>query len=207
VSDASSEASSDPARNPLRRLYEWVLSLADSPFGVGALFLLALAESSFFPIPPDVLLIALALGTPPASFRFAAWCTLGSVVGGVVGYYIGVMAWKVVQPMMIPAIFSQEKFDQVTGLYDEWGVMIVFVAAFTPIPYKVFTIAAGVFGLNLPAFVAASTVGRGARFFLVAALVRRYGEEARAFIDRHFNKLTLVFSVLLVGGFALLKMH
>jgi membrane protein YqaA with SNARE-associated domain len=172
---------------------------------VAALFFLAVAESSFFPIPPDVLLIALALSLPTRAFRFAAWCTAGSVIGGVLGYYIGYGLWATVEPLLIPRVFSAHKFEQVTGLYNQYGVPVVFAAGFTPIPYKVFTVAAGVAKINLPAFIATSIVGRGARFFLVAALIRRFGDQARDFIDRYFNLVTIAFTILLVGAFLLLK--
>jgi membrane protein YqaA with SNARE-associated domain len=196
-----------PAAKPniVRRLYDWVLSWADSPYGVAALFFLAVAESSFFPIPPDVLLIALALSVPTRAFRFAAWCTAGSVIGGVLGYYIGYGLWASVEPLLIPRVFSAAKFEEVTGIYNEYGVPFVFAAGFTPIPYKVFTVAAGVAKLNLPGFILTSIVGRGARFFLVAALIRRYGDQARELIDRHFNLVTVAFTILLVGAFLLLK--
>jgi membrane protein YqaA with SNARE-associated domain len=198
-----------PEKKPhlLRRLYLWSLSWADHPQAVLALFLLSVAESSFFPIPPDVLLLALCLGKPEKSFRFAAWCTAGSVIGGIIGWYIGLGMWAQLQDVMIPAVFPQAKFDQVMNIYQEYGVAFVFVAAFTPIPYKVFTIAAGVFKLNILAFAGVSLIGRGARFFLVAGLVKRYGDDARDFIDRNFNRLTMIAALLLVGGFALLKLH
>lgn len=196
-----------PAKQPniVRRLYDWVLSWAESPYGLLALFVLAVAESSFFPIPPDVLLIALALSIPTRAFRFAMWCTIGSVIGGVLGYYLGFALWHVVEPMVIPRVFSAEKFEWVTSLYDEYGVPIVFTAGFTPIPYKVFTVAAGVAKINVVAFTLTSVVGRGARFFLVALVIRRYGEQAKDFIDRYFNLVTLAFTLLLVGAFLLLK--
>jgi membrane protein YqaA with SNARE-associated domain len=196
-----------PAKKPniVRRLYDWVLGWAETPYGVPALFLIAVAESSFFPIPPDVLLMALALSVPTKAFRFALWCTIGSVVGGMIGYYIGFALWDTVEPWLIPTVFSAEKFDQVTGIYDEYGVPFVFAAGFTPIPYKVFTVAGGVAEINFPAFVATSVVGRGARFFLVAWVIRRYGDLAKDLIDRYFNLVTLAFTVLLVGAFVLLK--
>lgn len=198
--------SETPARpNVIRRLYDWVLSLADSPYGVPALFFLALAESSFFPIPPDVLLLALAIARPQKALTYAAWCLAGSVIGGVIGYYIGLGLWNTVEGYLIPTVFSAEKFDTVTEWYQEYGVLIVFIAAFTPMPYKVFTIAAGVFQLPLLPFIGASVIGRGARFFLVAALVRRYGDRARSFIDKNFNLLTIVFTVVLVGAILAIK--
>ena len=202
-----SEAAAPPKPNVIRRLYDWSLSWADHPYAVVALFFLSVAESSFFPIPPDVLLLALCLGKPDKALKFAAWCTAGSVIGGIIGWYIGLGLWSQLESVMIPSVFPQAKFDQVMGIYQEYGVAFVFVAAFTPIPYKIFTIAAGVFKLNIFAFAAVSLVGRGARFFLVAGLVKRYGDDARDFIDRNFNKLTIIASLLLVGGFALLKLH
>jgi membrane protein YqaA with SNARE-associated domain len=198
------DASARP--NVIRRLYDWSLSWAEHPQAVLALFLLSVAESSFSPIPPDVLLLALCLGKPKQALRFAAWCTLGSVIGGVIGWYLGLGLWSTLQDFMIPTVFSQEKFDTVTGIYQEYGVGFVLVAAFTPFPYKVFTIAAGVFKLNLFAFIGASILGRGARFFLVAYLVQRFSDDAKDFIDRHFNKLTIVATVLLIAGFAALKL-
>jgi membrane protein YqaA with SNARE-associated domain len=181
------------------------LSWAESRYGTVALVLLAVVESSFFIIPPDVLLIALALSKPQRSFRFAAWCTLGSVVGGVLGYLIGWGLWATVGPFMLDHLFSPEKFELVMGYYHEYGIAIVFAAAFTPIPYKVFTIAAGVAKLNLPMFIAASLFGRGARFFLVAIFIRVFGERAKQLIDRYFNLITLLATLLLIGGFLLLK--
>lgn len=194
-----------PRNNPIRRLYDWVLSLADTPYAVPALFFLAMAESSFFPLPPDILLLALCIARPKRAFVFAAWCLAGSVIGGVIGYYLGLGLWGVLQDKVIPTIFSQEKFDTVLDWYQEYGVLMVFVAAFSPVPYKVFTIAAGVFQLPLLPFIGASLIGRGARFFLVALVVRKMGDRAREFIDANFNRLTLVFTVLLVGAFVLLK--
>jgi len=191
--------------NLIRRMYEWVLSWAESPWAVPALFVLAVAESSFFPIPPDVLLIALALSAPTKAFRFAIWCTLGSVVGGVIGYYLGWAMWSSVETVAFNYVFTRESFERVMGIYREHGVLFVFAAAFTPIPYKVFTIAAGVAKLNLAAFIAASFVGRGARFFLVAGMIRLFGDKARELIDRYFNWLTLAGAALVIGAFLLLK--
>jgi membrane protein YqaA with SNARE-associated domain len=196
-----------PAKRPnvVRRLYDWVLSWAETPYGVLALFLIAVAESSFFPIPPDVLLIALALSIPTKAFRFAMWCTIGSVLGGVLGYYLGFALWHTVEPLLIPSVFSAEKFAEVTGLYDEYGIPVVFAAGFTPIPYKVFTVAGGVAQINVIAFTLTSIVGRGARFYLVAWVIRRYGALAKDLIDKYFNVLTLAFTILLIGMFLLLK--
>jgi membrane protein YqaA with SNARE-associated domain len=188
-----------------RRLYDWVLSLAHSRHGDAALFALSLAESSFFPIPPDVLQIALTLERRSKAFYYAAVSAVGSVLGGVVGYAIGWGVWELVQGFFFRFIIKEEAFRRVEGLYNEYDFWCVFAAAFTPIPYKVFTIAAGVFSVSLPAFVVASAVGRSARFFLVAALLWWFGPPIRVFIDRYFNLLSVVFTVLLIGFFVILK--
>jgi membrane protein YqaA with SNARE-associated domain len=188
-----------------RRLYDWVLSWADRPYGALALFLLAFAESSFFPIPPDVLLIALALGAPAAWWRVGAICTLGSVLGGVLGYVIGMFLMDGVGMKIIDFYHAHAYYEQVQAWYRQYDAWIVFVAAFTPIPYKVFTIASGAFHMNLLAFAAVSLVGRGARFFLVAGLLRIAGERMKRFIDKYFDLLAVLFVVLLIGGFALIK--
>ena len=187
----------------LRRLYDWVLSWADSPYGAWALAVLAFAESSFFPIPPDVLLIALCLGDRMKWLYFAGICTLASVVGGVAGYGIGWGVWAAVDQFFFGYVpgFSHEAFETVRALYEQYNFWIVFLAAFTPIPYKVITITAGVFGVHFPLFLIASVVGRSARFFLVAGLLFWFGEPVRDFIDRRFNLVTVVFAVLLIGGF------
>ncbi len=198
--------SAAPSRpNLLRRLYDWVLSWADTPYGVPALVGLAFAESSFFPIPPDVLLIALALAAPTRAFRFAAWCTLGSVLGGLFGYYIGYGLWTTFEPLLINRLITEENFAAVTEKYREHGGVSVFAAAFTPIPYKVFTVAAGVSQVDLVSFTGASVLGRGGRFMLVALVIRLTGERARELIDRYFNLVTIVGGALLIGGFLLVK--
>ncbi|MFA6245102.1 MAG: YqaA family protein, partial [Candidatus Hydrogenedentales bacterium] len=156
----------------IKRQYDWVLSWAESPYGGVALFVLAFAESSVFPIPPDVLLIALCLGHRKSWFKFASICTAGSLLGGICGYGIGVGLWTVVDQFFFSYVpgFTESKFAQVQGLYEKYDFWVVFVAAFTPIPYKVITITAGVFNINFLMFVIASLLGRAARFFIVAAL-------------------------------------
>ncbi len=201
---------SDPAqpatRNPIRRLYDWVLSWADTPYGVPALLVLSFTESSFFPIPPDILLIALALAKPKRAFYYALLCTLGSVAGGLFGYFIGYALWSSVEPMLIGSIISQANFEAVTGRYHEYGEIAVFAAAFTPIPYKVFTVAAGVAKLDLMKFALASLCGRAGRFFLVALVIRLAGPRAKELIERYFNVATVLGAILLIGGFALIKL-
>ncbi len=191
--------------NVLRRMYDWVVHWADHPAGLWVLFLLAIAESSFFPIPPDVLLIALAFGKPQKSFSFAGVCLVGSLIGGVLGYYIGWGIWNVVQDFFFTYVFSREVFESVGSLYGQYSFWAIFAAGFTPIPYKVFTVSAGVFQINFWGFLLASLLGRGGRFFLVAALIRIFGEKARYFIEKYFNLAVLVFTVLLIGSFFLIK--
>ncbi len=211
LSEPATEGLAPPAQpRPsgwVRRLYDWVLRWADTPYGVQALAVLALVESSVFPIPPDPLLIALCLGATGRAPRFAAVATGASVLGGILGYGIGALVWLSVSGFFfeqVPGV-TPEAFATVQGLYDRWGFWAVFVAGLTPIPYKVFTIAAGVFAINFPVFVLASTLSRGLRFFLVAGLIHRYGEPIRTFIDRYFNLLTWVFGFLLVLGFFLIE--
>jgi membrane protein YqaA with SNARE-associated domain len=191
----------------IRRLYDWVLHWAETPYGGPALFLLALVESSVFPVPPDVLLIALCIALPSRAWRFALLASAGSVLGGLIGYGIGWGAWPVVNSFFFDYIpgFTPAVFEKVQGLFAEYDFWVVFTAGFTPIPYKVITIGSGVFKINLPVFVIASLVSRSMRFFLVAWLLRRYGPGMRDFIDRYFNLLSIVFVLLLVGGFLLLK--
>ncbi len=188
-----------------RRMYEWVLSLAHRKHATTALFLLSFAESSFFPIPPDVLQIVLTLERRSRAWYYAAVSLAGSVLGGVLGYLIGWGLWEAVQGFFFKYVFKEHAFERVQHLYQDWDFWAVFVAAFTPIPYKVFTIAAGVFSVSLPMFIIASIVGRGGRFFLVAALLWWFGPPIKTFIEKYFNWLTLVFAVLLVGAFMLLK--
>ena len=195
--------------NFVKRLYDWVLSWSESKWGALALFVLAFAESSFFPIPPDVLLIALCIGATAKSFRFAAICLAGSVLGALVGYAIGHYAWVTPDGYTALAdwcythLFSVEKFNEVKALYDKWDFWIVFTAGFTPLPYKLFTITGGLFSINLPMFVVASLVSRGLRFFLVAGLIWKFGAPIKSFIDKYFNWLAIAFTALLIGAFVL----
>jgi membrane protein YqaA with SNARE-associated domain len=190
---------------PLRKLYDWVLHWAHTPYGTPALFLLALAESSFFPVPPDVLLMALALGASHRSMRFALVCTAGSLIGGVIGYGIGFYGYEAIGKPIIELYHGQPVMDKVAGLYGEYGFWGVLVAAVTPIPYKVFTISSGFFKFDFLLFLGASAIGRSLRFFLVAGLIWKFGPPIKSFIDKYFNLLSVVFIILLVGGFIAVK--
>lgn len=205
--DGATWAAAAPGRWHLhRRLYDWVLHWANTPYGAPALFFLSFAESSFFPIPPDVLLIALVLGARTKWWRFALNCTIASVLGGLGGYLIGMTVMDTVGQKIIAFYKAEAYYERVTQWYLEYDFWIVFAAAFSPIPYKVFTIASGAFQMNVLGFALVSAVGRGMRFFLVAALLYIFGPPVQRFIDRYFNLLCLAFVVLLVGGFAILKL-
>ena len=191
----------------MRRLYDWVLHWAATPYGGPVLFLLAFVESSIFPIPPDVLLIALCISVPARAFHFALLAACGSVLGGMFGYAIGWGFWTLVDDFFYAYVpgFTPQVFSRVQDLFSRHDFWVVFTAGFTPIPYKVITIGAGVFKINFPVFVVASLVSRSLRFYLVAWLLFRYGPGVRDFIDRYFNWLSIAFVVLLVGGFVLIK--
>lgn len=185
----------------LRRLYHWTLSWVDHPSAQYALFFIALIESSIFPIPPDILLIALALGKPQAALRFAAIATAGSTVGAIVGYGIGFLLLASVGQPIIEFYGLTSQYAQAEGWFAEYGVMIVLIAGFSPIPFKVITIASGAFGLAFIPFVLASLLSRGARFFLEAALLRWGGDRLRNFVEKHFEWLTIGATLLVVAGF------
>lgn len=198
----------------VRNLYDWVLSWADSKYGGTALFILAFIESVFFPIPPDILLIALCLGGIAKSFRYALICSVASVAGAFVGYAVGYFAWMTSSGDFtafanfffnnVPG-FTVELFSTIKAMFDEWDFWVIFTAGFTPIPYKVFTISSGVFDINLAMFFFASVISRSARFFLVAFLIWKFGPSIKSFIDKYFNLLAIAFTVLLIGGFILIK--
>ena len=197
--------------NIVKRLYDWMLSWGESRWGAVALFLFAFAESSFFPIPPDVLLIALCLGAVARSFRFAAICTAGSILGAMLGYAIGFFAWQTtageyttLAHFFFNHVFSVEAFAKEGALYDQYNFWIVFTAGFTPLPYKIFTITGGLFHINFVMFLIASIISRGLRFFLIAGLIWKFGAPIKGFIDKYFNLLAIAFTVLLVGSFFLL---
>ena len=198
----------------IRNLYDWVLHWSKTPYGTAALFLLAFAESSFFPIPPDALLIALVLGRTEKAFKFAAICLLSSVTGALLGYAIGHFLWWTPSNEFsgianfffnnIPG-FTHEAFYNIQKLYVEYDFWIIFTAGFTPLPYKLITISSGAFNINIFMFIVASIISRGARFFLVAALIWKFGPQIKTFIDKYFNWLAIAFTVLLIGGFIAIK--
>ena len=206
-----------------RSLYDWVLGWGESPHGTKALFILSMAEASFFPVPPDALLIGLCMGAHKKWVRFALVCSLGSVVGGLLGYTIGMYAFDLVgqKLLAVTASMSGTNPDELLQIAQYWfnekelygmkvGAWAVSIAGFTPIPYKVFTIAAGFFKMNLIVFTIASVVSRSMRFFAVAGVIgllyEKHGDRIRNFIDRYFNLLAMAFVALLVLGFMSLKL-
>lgn len=204
------EASPPPprSRNPLRRLYAWVLSWADSQYAVPALAAISFVESSFFPIPPDVLQIALSVAQPKRSYYYAAVSAVASVLGGILGWAIGYAAWRLVSGFFFGYVpgFTHENFDKVQTLYRENAFGAIFAAAFTPIPYKVFTIAAGVFEVSLSVLIFASVLGRSGRFFAVATVFYFFGARAKALLEKHFEWATLALCALFVAGFLAIKL-
>lgn len=193
------------ASRGLRRLYYWTLSWADHPWGPAALFGLSLIESSVFPLPPDPLLLALCLGARRKSLWFAMICTVASVLGGVVGYWIGASAFGWLGLPVLEFYGKVDDFEVHRQWFREEGNVAVLFAAITPVPYKLVTITSGAAGMSLPAFILSSVVGRGFRFFCVAGLIWWKGEMISKFIERYFERLTILFGVLLVGGFVLFR--
>ena len=207
MTDTNAAPAPAAPKNPLHRLFAWVMGWAGTPYGVLAMCLVSFGDSSCFPVPPDPLLMALVLGARNKAWRLAAWCTIASVAGAAVGWYIGHAAWQAAEPYFIPTLFKCHHFLLVGNKYAENAFFAIFTAAFTPIPFKVFTISSGVYSDLVPfsTLMIASIVGRGARFFLVAGLLWKFGPPIREFIEKRLEILTLAFTVLLVGGFIAIK--
>ena len=190
----------------LRRLYDWTMAQAVTPHAMWTLAAVAFIESSVFPIPPDVLIIPMVLAARSRAWRIAAVCTVASVIGGFFGYAIGLFLFEQVARPILSFYGYMDKFATFQDLYNQWGAWIVFGAGITPFPYKVITIASGMTGLNPLVFGVASVAARGVRFFFIAWLLWKYGAPIRAFIERHLGKLAVIFFILLIGGFAALKL-
>ena len=185
----------------LRRLYDWTMSLAQSPHALWALAIVSFIESSVFPIPPDVLLIPLIIARPNRAWLIAGICTLASVLGGAFGYLIGWGFFEQIGRPVLEFYGKDARFEEFSMTYNNWGAWAVLIAGVTPFPYKVITILSGVTGLNFGVFMVASILARGLRFFLIAALLRRFGEPIREFIEERLGLVFTVFMVALVGGF------
>lgn len=186
----------------LRRLYDWIMKLAEGPNALWALAAVSFAESSFFPIPPDVMLIPMILARRSRAFLYAAWATATSVIGGMFGYLIGYALYESVGKPIIDFYGKAADFADFASLFNEYGVWIIIAKGMTPIPYKIITIAAGLAGMGFFAFIFASIIARALRFFIVAALLYWFGEPIRDFVEKRLALVTTAFVVLLVGGFA-----
>jgi membrane protein YqaA with SNARE-associated domain len=190
----------------IRQIYDRSLLWVQSPSGVWALFLIAVAESSFFPIPPDVFLIVLCIAAPSKSFRYAAICAAGSVLGGMLGYGLGMGFMDTIGVKILEWYGLHDKYETVQDLYRRYDALAVGAAGFTPLPYKLFTITAGAFKINFVTFALVSLLSRSARFFLVAAFIYKFGAPVRHFIERYFNLLSILFFILLIGGFLIVRL-
>jgi membrane protein YqaA with SNARE-associated domain len=200
----------------MKRLYNWVQEWAYTPYASLAIFILALIEAIFFPVPADILLIVLVLGCQLKAFRYALYTTIGSVSGALIGYLAGHYLWVKAGAEgdftwfanlffnNIPG-FSIDLFNNIKELYIQWDFWIIFTAGFTPVPYKIFTVTAGAFEMNLPMFLFASLISRGARFFILAFLLWKYGSSIKRFIEKYFNIIALGFTVCLVSFILFLK--
>jgi membrane protein YqaA with SNARE-associated domain len=189
----------------LKRLYEWTLSMAQHPRALWALALVAFVESSVFPIPPDILMIPLIVARPKEAFKIAFVATLASVAGGMLGYYIGYGAFETIGKPVLEFYGKDAYFDEFKQTYNQYGAWAVLIAGVTPFPYKVITILSGATALSLPVFIAASVVARALRFFVVAALLWKFGERIGDFIEKRLGLMFILFVAVLVGGFALVK--
>jgi len=189
----------------LKRLYNWTMSLAESPHALWALAVVAFVESSVFPIPPDILMIPLIVARPKDAFKIAGIATLASVLGGMLGYWIGFGAFETIGRPVLEFYGKDAYFDEFAVKYNEWGAWAVLIAGVTPFPYKVITILSGTTQLSLPVFIVASIVARSFRFFVVAALLWKFGDPIRDFIERRLGLVFTVLILLLVGGFYAVK--
>ncbi len=189
----------------IRPLYNWTMSLAESRYALWALAAVAFIESSFFPIPPDVLLIPMIIAAPRKAFLFAAIATIASVIGGLFGYFIGFALFDSIGQPILDFYGKGAHFEEFRTRYNEWGAWAVLIAGVTPFPFKVITIASGVTALNLPVFIVASIVARALRFFIVATLLHQFGAPIRDFIERRLGLVFIVFCAVLLGGFYLVK--
>ena len=191
--------------NFLKKTYNWTLEKAQHKNAKWYLSLISFAESSFFPIPPDILLIPMALASKARALFYAFMCTLFSVLGGILGYAIGYFFYNSVGIYIVDFYHLENSFNIFENYYKEFGILIVLGAGITPFPYKFITIASGVFGLNILLFIIVSIIGRGLRFYLIAILLYFFGEKIKLIIDKYFNILTIVFFILLIGSVFIIR--
>lgn len=189
----------------MKRTYDWMMRMAGHRKAPQALFWVAFIESSVFPIPPDVMLVPMVLRQRLKAWTYATICTVGSVIGGLAGYAIGYFLFELIGQPVLNFYGYGDKFQDAAAMFNAWGVWILIIKGMTPFPYKVLTIAAGAFGMNLVAFMLASIVARAMRFYLVAGLLYWFGEPIRDFIEKRLSLVTTVFVILLVGGFVAIR--
>ncbi len=189
----------------IRRLYNWTLALADSPYALWALAFVAFLESSVFPIPPDIIMIPMILARPSRAFLIAGVALVASVTGALLGYYIGASLFDVVGKPMLEFYGKTDAAEQFNQRFQDWGAWAVLIAGVTPFPFKVITIMSGWTGLNLGVFIVSSIIARGLRFFIVAALLWKFGAPIRDFIEKRLGLMFTLFILLLLGGFYLVK--
>lgn len=189
-----------------KSLYDWCMNLVATPYALTALIIISFIESSFFPIPPDLLLIPLILARRTEAFKIALYTTLASVLGGWFGYGIGWFLYDSVGVRVLDFYHYRAQFEEFCKSYNEWGAWIVFGAGLTPFPYKIVTIASGVSHLDFWVFTIASIISRGARFFFVAWLLYKYGTPMKAYIEKNLGWLSVLCLALLFGGFMLIKL-
>ena len=189
----------------LRRLYDWTIRLAESPHALWALAVVAFAESSVFPIPPDVIMIPMIIAPPKRAFLIAGVALAASVTGGIAGYLIGWGLFESVGRPVLAFYHMTDKFDEFRAAYNDWGAWAVLIAGVTPFPYKVITILSGATGLNFAVFMVASVVARGLRFFVVAGLLWQFGAPIRDFIEKRLGLMFILFVALLLGGFYVVR--
>lgn len=189
----------------VRSIYDWMINLSASPKALWFLAIVAFAESSFFPIPPDIMLIPMVLAMPQKAWKIAGIATISSVIGGYFGYGIGVFFFDLIARPILNFYGYMQQFEVFKEYYHQWGAWIVFGAGITPFPYKIITIASGVVRLDLLTFTVASIIARGMRFYLVAWLLKKYGAPMRIFIEKNLGILSVLFLILLIGGFVAIK--
>ena len=193
-------------RDLTRRIYDYTLNLAARQNALTWLFIIAFIESSFFPIPPDIMSIPMVLATPKDAYKIAGVATLASVLGGWFGYFIGVYGFELIARPLLEFYGYMQQFGEFENYYHEYGAWIVFGAGLTPFPYKIVTIASGVVRLDMVVFTIASIIARGMRFYFIAWLLKRYGDPMKVFIEKNLNLLSVLFMLLLIGGFAAIKL-
>ena len=188
-----------------RSIYDYTLNLAAKQNALTWLFIISFIESSFFPIPPDIMIIPMVLATPKEAYKIAGVATIASVLGGCFGYFIGVYGFELIARPLLEFYGYMAQFSKFENYYHEYGAWIVFGAGITPFPYKIITIASGVVHLDLVVFTIASVIARGMRFYLIAWLLKRFGDPMKVFIEKNLNLLSVIFLLLLIGGFAAVK--